>query len=251
MTVDLPYDDIAVLKKFDPISLAEMDEVRLMNRTDTKFVFKRSDLPDFLEKLKTNYRVLNIEGHLISSYKTLYFDTTDFQFFIDHHNGKGNRYKVRIRNYVESGLFFLEIKNKYKDRTIKHRIGVEDFQMNLDAKSKSYINAVIGEDVILESKLWNNFKRITLVSRNDNERLTLDLGLSFDWQDRKVEYDEIVVAELKQEYANREGIFYSLMKKNQIRPNGMSKYCVGSVGLYPDLKYNNFKEKILLIEKLI
>ena len=100
-------------------------------------------------------------------------------------------------------------------------------------------------------KLWNGFRRITLVNNNEKERLTLDLGLNFDWEGKKETFDHVVIAELKQENANRESLFYSLMKKNGIRPNGMSKYCVGAISLFPDLKYNNFKEKILLIDKLL
>ena len=97
MTKPLPKD-IENLQNFSPITLAEMDGVKLMNRTDTKFVFKRAQLSDFLNLLKEQYRVLSVNGNLISSYKTLYFDTADFDFFRDHHNGKGNRFKVRIRN---------------------------------------------------------------------------------------------------------------------------------------------------------
>ena len=113
MIKSLPKD-ITILNDFDPITLSEMDSVKLMNRTDTKFVFKRTLLAELLPILKEQYRVLDIKGNLISSYKTLYYDTDNFQFFLDHHNGKGNRFKVRVRNYVESDLFFLEIKNKYK-----------------------------------------------------------------------------------------------------------------------------------------
>lgn len=228
-----------------------MDGVKLMNRTDTKFVFKREALNGFLAILKEQYRVLNINDNLISSYKTLYYDTPEFQFFTDHHNGKGNRFKVRIRNYVESDLFFLEIKNKYKGRTRKSRIKVPEFELELKSKSNSYIAEVIGETIQLDSKLWNNFNRITLVNNNEKERLTLDLNLSFDWDGTEINYEHVVIAELKQENANRESLFYGIMKKNGIRPNGMSKYCVGTVALYPELKYNNFKEKILLIDKLI
>ncbi len=250
MTKPLP-EDINLLNDLDPITLKEMDGVKLMNRTDTKFVFKREFLTGFLEILKPQYRVLNINDNLISSYKTLYFDTPEFQFFQDHHNGKGNRFKVRIRNYVESDLFFLEIKNKYKGRTAKSRIKLPDFELDLKKKSNNYISEVIGSPIDLDSKLWNNFNRITLVNNNEKERLTLDLDLSFDWDGKKISYDHVVIAELKQENANRSSLFYSIMKKNGIRPNGMSKYCVGTVALYPELKYNSFKEKILLIDKLI
>lgn len=244
-------DDRNILNEFSTITLAEMDEVKLMNRTDTKFVFKRSQLAEFLNALKFDYRILNIEGNLISTYKTLYFDEPNFQYFLDHHNGSGNRFKVRIRNYVESNLFFFEIKNKYKERTLKSRIRVDGFEEVLTNKTKEYAKQVIGGPVNLEAKLWNDFQRISLVNIEGKERLTFDLGLSFTWKDDHHDFDHLVIAELKQEKANRDSLFYGLMKKNGIRPSGLSKYCVGAVALFPDLKYNNFKEKLLLIDKLV
>lgn len=247
----LRNQDIQTLHHFKDISLSEMDSVKLMNRTDTKFVFKRTLLSDLLVELKSKYQVLNIEGHLISSYKTLYFDTKDFRLYQDHHNKKGNRFKVRIRNYVESKLFFLEIKNKYKGRTIKNRISVEDFELELAPFSALYVNKIMKEEIQLEPKLWNSFERITLVNNHDKERVTLDIGLAFEFNGKDVSYNHVVVAELKQENANRVSLFYSLMKEHEIRPCGLSKYCIGAIALYPELKYNSFKEKIILIDKLI
>lgn len=244
-------DDRNILNAFNTITLPEMEEVKLMNRTDTKFVFKRSQLAGFLTALKSDYRLLKVEGNLISTYKTLYFDEPNFQYFLDHHNGRGNRFKVRIRNYVESNLFFFEIKNKVKGRTIKSRITVAGFEEELSNKTKEYAKQVIGAPVKLEAKLWNDFQRISLVNIEGKERLTFDLGLSFEWKDDRHNYDHLVIAELKQEKANRDSLFYELMKNNGIRPSGLSKYCVGAVALFPDLKYNNFKEKLLLIDKLV
>ena len=243
--------EIQALQRFKPISLSEMDEVKLMNRTDTKFVFKRADLIDVLSNLSNDYQVLNIDGNLISSYKTLYFDTVDFSYYAAHHRGKGNRYKVRIRNYKESELFFLEIKNKYKGRTDKKRIKLSNFENEFSQSSRTFVNEVIEGDTHLESKLWNNFSRITLVSPSNKERLTLDLDLSFDWDGKEEKFEHIVIAELKQENVNRNSPFYKMMKALRISPNSISKYCVGAMSLYPDLKYNNFKSKLLLINKLL
>lgn len=96
-----------VLSRFEPISLEQMDNVRLMDRTDTKFVFRIEQLPFFLEQVSNDYRVLEVTSARISRYETLYFDTEDFQLYLKHQNGKLNRYKIRFRKYVESGLNFL------------------------------------------------------------------------------------------------------------------------------------------------
>ena len=244
------FNELKILETFQGTNLSEMDEVKLMNRTDTKFVVKRTLFNEILPLLKDHYKVLEILGNRINSYETLYYDHPNFQFFLDHHNGKGDRFKVRIRNYVESKIYFLEIKNKFKGRTIKKRIKVYNFELDLREKSKGFINEVIGKETNLEAKLWNSFGRITLVNNLAKERLTLDLNLTFEWKDNKVVYDHLVIAELKQENVDRNSIFYSIMKENGVGPYSISKYCVGAVSLNPTLKYNNFKDKLLLIDKL-
>lgn len=245
------FKEIELLEKFTPITLSEMDSVKLMNRTDTKFVLPRTLLNQILPDLSPTYRALEIEGKRISSYKTLYFDTPIYKFYLDHHNQKGNRFKVRIRNYVESDLYFLEIKNKYKGRTDKKRIKIEDFEGMQKNEAQEFVDGVVGEHIDLESKLWNSFKRITLVNQEEKERLTLDIDLTFEWSDRKEVFHNIVVAELKQENVNRKSLFYRLMKENGVRENRFSKYCIGVIRGNPELKKNRFKEKILLIEKML
>jgi hypothetical protein len=115
-----------ILQTFEPITLLEMDRVKLMNRVDTKFAFSVNEFLKFLPELRENYRILEIEGTRTPFYESLYFDDQDFSFFKDHHNGRTNRFKVRFRKYVESNLTFLEIKHKLKGRTHKSRIKVDE-----------------------------------------------------------------------------------------------------------------------------
>jgi hypothetical protein len=41
-----------------------------------------------------------------------------------------------------------------------------------------------------------------------------------------------------------------MVKQRIIRPEGISKYCLGIALLFPEIKSNTFKEKILKIKKL-
>jgi hypothetical protein len=109
-----------------------MDDVKLMSRTDTKFAFKANKMPLLLKKLLPFYRVLAIDGKLIHDYKSLYYDTDDRKFYLDHHNGRVNRNKIRFREYVGSKLTFLEIKLKNnKGKTIKKRMKVDAISKQL------------------------------------------------------------------------------------------------------------------------
>ncbi len=242
-----------IAESFDPIGLTEMDSVQLMNRVDTKFVFSLDKLIELLPLLKEQYFLLNVKNVLFSQYESLYYDDKEFSSYYDHHNGKVNRFKIRYRKYVNSNLVFLEVKHKSKGRTNKSRIRVEDIPNNMNAKDFDFVkNAGVKNAELLSPSLLNNFSRITLVNKQMNERLTIDLDLSYAWCSKEKSIENIVIAELKQGKAMRNSPFYVLMKENQIRPLKISKYTIGMILMYDKvaIKYNRFKKKILKIHKL-
>ena len=111
-----------ILKNFQKCSLSDMDRVKLMNRVDTKFVLSKESLFEILPNLFNDYLCLEINGQSLLSYKNQYFDDEDFSCFQDHHRKIPNRFKVRIRKYLDTHVSFLEIKKKIKGRTNKSRI---------------------------------------------------------------------------------------------------------------------------------
>ena len=243
---------IEQLQSFDPISLKEMDRVKLMNRIDTKFAFDKNTLIQILPKLTENYFSLEIEGKRALTYESLYFDDAAFSLFHDHHNRRVNRYKFRIRNYVESNLFFFEIKHKIKGRTDKHRIATDGFHSTLTPEEHAFVKENAHKPYDLVPVLTNTFKRITLVNKLENERLTLDFNLIFNNELKSVELTELVIAELKQTKLNRNSVFYKLMKSFHLRPYRLSKYCIGAIELIgkEQLKFNRFKRKLMYLEKI-
>lgn len=241
----------SILNSFQPIGLGEMDGVQLMNRTDTKFMFHRNDLLSFLPDLADTYRALEVEGTRESRYETLYYDTPDFWHYLQHQNGRRHRYKVRKRSYVESSVAFLEVKEKSnKGRTFKSRIKIEEVLPLMDGRSQEFVEKKADEVQRLEPKIWNSYTRTTLVDTVAGERVTLDTDLSFYFDNKRVDMQNLVIAEVKQDGENRHSRFVQHMKSRILRPDGISKYCLGIALLYPELKSNNFKEKILRIQKI-
>lgn len=242
---------LKITASFSPIKLAEMDNVKLMSRSDTKFAFKISKLPELLNQMMPFYKVLEINGKFIHDYKSLYFDTDDRKFYLDHHNGRVNRNKVRFREYVGSDLTFLEIKRKNnKGKTIKKRMKVDSINDNLSVKQKEYIHSIIGSNIILNSKQWINFSRITFVHKVHKERLTIDINLNFKEKDRRGDLNQIAIGEVKQEKMSRLSDFMRIAKELHILPIRISKYCMSTLELNPELKQNRFKEKTLFLTKL-
>ena len=103
---------------------------------------------------------------------------------------------------------------------------------------------------MLVPSLWNHFTRYTFVNRHTPERLTMDIGLSFSDPKGQRPLGPIVVAELKQERADRSSPFVKRMRERGIRPAGMSKYCVGTLLLERPVKHNAFKEVLLRLQRL-
>ena len=240
-----------IVSEFSSISLDQMDGVKLMNRTDTKFAFKAEKLYLLLRKIMPFYRVLAIKDKCIQDYKSLYFDTNDRKFYLDHHNRRVNRNKIRFREYVGSDLIFLEIKTKNnKGKTLKKRIKADAISNKLTLKQQDYINKIIGKNLNVEAKQWINFSRITLVHKMQKERLTIDINLTFENKDRSGDLRQIVIAEVKQERMSRSSDFMRIAKELHILPIRISKYCMSTLELNPDLKQNRFKEKVLFLKKL-
>ncbi len=243
------FEDIS--RSLQPITLAEMDSVALMNRTDTKFMLDRGSALDMLGEIAHGFRILEVNGVRLNRYKTLYYDTEDLRFFRLHLNGKLNRYKVRNRKYVESDLSFLEVKFKSnKSRTIKERVVIDDIELHPSPDSQAFITDASGLELDLKPQLWSHFTRMTLVHNELPERLTIDTDLRFSTQTDEVAFDNMCIVELKQERLNRQSPFFRAAKARGIRPSGVSKYCLGIASLRDDLKLNALKPKLKLVQKI-
>lgn len=238
-----------LLQSFDPINLKEMDSVKLMNRTDTKFIFNISYFPTVMQEVMDHYRVLEIEGKRISRYETLYYDTQRYELYNKHHQGKLNRYKIRHRTYVESNIGFLEVKFKNnKGRTIKTRISQKDVPYTWQDESESFLTQSLPfQPHVLVPVIWINYHRLTLVNRHSAERLTIDLGLEFKKNELNQTLDKLVIAEVKQE-KRKPSPFMKVMKKYHIREGSISKYCMGIAFTCNEVKKNNFKSKLSTIK---
>ena len=243
----------SLLEKFEPISLKEMDSVKLQDRVDTKFMFSDIVLPELFEQMTPFYRVLKVEEHRFNHYETLYFDTHKFDLYIRHHNGKLNRYKFRSRRYVESDLNFFEVKFKNnKGRTIKDRIKRPEIVKVVSDKSGELVRSITNIDPLtLHPKLWVNYVRITFVSKISQERLTVDTQLTFKDDTQSLNYNGLVIAEVKRASAKDRSQFVDLMKAFSIGQKSISKYCLGVITLHPELKRNVFKPTLIYLNKLL
>ena len=244
-----------------------MSGIKLMNRTDTKFVTTVDRLMLLLALAHDEYRVQEVDGKRIASYYTAYFDTPDYNMYTVHQNGHAGRQKLRIRSYVDSGLNFLEVKTKNNHgRTKKKRIDMVGFDpmhpdhgirfLRQDEQYKTYDEFLRKhlryDPAIMSEKLENHFDRITLVNKAKTERLTIDTGLCFHnlLTGRDADLTGLAIIELKRDGLQPSPIL-EMLRELRIKPCGFSKYCMGSAFTNPSLKRNNFKERLRLVERFL
>ena len=243
----------SILNNFHPVSLEEIDEVKLMNRIDRKYWFHISLLNELLDKVVPFYDILEINGKRLMEYKSAYFDTADNYMYLKHHNRKLNRYKVRRRTYLTTNDDFFEIKLKTnKKRTVKRRIATEFNGADFLEKEIIFLNEKTPfKSNELTNSLNNQFFRMTLIHKEKLDRCTIDIHPKF-WNSKgEIGFENLVIFELKRGRNIKSSPMVSLLRQLKIRQRGLSKYCTGRAFLEPELKRNAFKPRLRFIDKYI
>lgn len=251
MDIDGQIEEL--LGYLQPITLEEMSSIRLMNRTDTKFVTDKEHLARLLQLAQGKYYAQSIDGKKVASYKTTYWDTQEHLFYMEHHNKRMPRQKVRVRTYLDSNVTFLEVKTKNNHgRTKKKRIEVPQHDLSFGGENKTFVTGLVHRNLSsIHPTVRNMFRRITLVNYGKTERLTIDFDVQFHNHEtgQEASVGPLVIIELK-----RDGNVYSpvlaILNQLRIKPSGFSKYCIGTVMTHRQLKHNLFKERMVNLGKL-
>lgn len=242
-----------LIQAFDGIRLSEIQGASLLDRVDTKYILGLDQLCVILPRVINDYRALTIHDVRLHAYQTLYFDTRAFSFYQQHHNGIASRYKVRARKYVDSNLAFFEVKHRTNQRrTVKSRLPIDDLITHLDGELIDFTQSHAPCDAAaLEPKLWNEYLRMTLVSKDRPERVTLDVNLRYRWGESVSLLPGIVIVEVKQAHRTQSAAFIQQMRRLNIRPMSYSKYAAGVYSLYGSVKANNFKPQQQRVHKVM
>lgn len=247
----------SILQTFEPISLEEMDSVKLMERTDTKYVFPIAELPEILKGMISQYRLLEINNIRVQRYESLYYDTKDLLLYNKHLIGKPNRYKIRFRRYLDSdGLTFFEIKHKNNKKiTSKKRAKMVDIESGIVTKANEFLikNTPYLPEIFMPS-IWVNYSRMTFVNKFSQERVTIDTNLNYikaiSNNNSSFSFPQMVIAESKREKATSVSQFIRLVRNTGVRKGAISKYCFGIYNLFENVPKNNLKPKVRFIYKM-
>lgn len=234
---------LSITETMPSISLDEIKALSLLDRLDVKFILHEHQLAQIMERLRKQYRVLEINSVRPGRYYTTYFDTPDFAMFHSHHNGLRVRHKVRWRWYIDSNLVFLEVKEKTnRDRTVKARTVLPAPMSRLHELDTSWMppSLTVAPEA-LQPVVWNQFRRMTLADFDRQERITIDVGIEFGRGEKKIPLPGLVIVEVKQRKFSLNSPIGRELHRLQLHPTHISKYCVSMAMLHPELKHNRFR----------
>tara|TARA_B100000508_G_scaffold141066_1_gene145841 strand:- start:3440 stop:4210 length:771 start_codon:yes stop_codon:yes gene_type:complete len=243
---------LPIINSVSGIGLEQLASVDFDGRIDTKYIFHANKLAQFLNRIKDHVVILNLGGNAIFDYKNVYFDTANFEFFRQHHAGYLNRIKIRAREYSEQGPFVFEIKTKSnKGLTIKDRVSLPSFDNIESELTDQFLKERLGygfDQLPMKSDV--NYQRMTFANKEMTEKFTLDLNLTGSVNNEEHRFENLVIAEVKQERFSYNSVFVTALKELKIHPHSFSKYCATVMHYQGQLKRNRFKPIVTKLEKI-
>jgi hypothetical protein len=241
--------DTSLFNNFEPINLEELNKrAPLMVRCDKKYLLNTLQLHEFLQSIEADFQLLNIDGRHQFHYLSQYLDTPELQSFQDHNQGKRNRFKLRFRQYIDSNLYYLELKLKgRRNLTHKYRIPIQEDNFSRGSLTNDMLDFVNNKlfahykrrlNVNIQKNLLVEYIRTTLVSKRGSERITIDNQLNFSGAEKNYPAAQgLWIVEVKSK-SGHSSVDKQLFQQ-KIRPTPRcSKYCVG-LSLTQGSKSNN------------
>lgn len=236
------------LSHFTPLSLEDLNaKAAMLERLDNKYILAADSLRPAFQAFSDHFDVLEIAGKRAFTYATRYYDDTARRAYYDHHQGRRRRCKIRIRNYVDAGFSYLEVKLKDKrDVTVKKRLRVDPDLGALDKSCTDFIDTCYADlygtsfDTPLFAVIGMEYERITLVAKEGGERMTIDTSMGFATADQSCDVSpDMFIVETKSARGN--GIADKILRSMHMHPTSRcSKYCIGMAALGQVRLHNRF-----------
>lgn len=252
----------AFTAQFQSIGLDMLNaKAAMLERLDNKYVVRAGVLLKAAPELSQAFDVLEIDGCRSFTYETCYFDDANRRSYHDHHQGRRQRMKVRVRRYVEAGLCFVEVKLKDKRGvTLKKRMPYDPALFgtlndaalaHVEQAWQAQYGRAFGRP--LEPVLQMSYRRITLVARQGGERMTIDTDIHFrEVHAARAERrtgDALYIVETKS--ALGRGLADTVLRQHHQHPtSGCSKYCVGMSATGAVDRYNRFRPALRQLDSL-
>lgn len=239
----------AAVERLPAVGLDELvASAALLTRVDRKYLLPAADVEILLSGTGPGTRMLEIDGRRRFGYRSVYFDTPELHSYHATARRRRQRFKIRTRSYLDTGLHVLEVKTRGpRGLTMKQRLPYAGDGRSLDGPDRDRLAALLGglgvrlDADTLQPVLTTRYVRSTLLLPGMAGRLTVDTDLVWSLaglQPVTTRTDRAVV-ETKSgggtSAADR--LLWSLGR----RPSVLSKYGTGLAALRPDLPANRWR----------
>jgi hypothetical protein len=239
-----------------PISLGDLDAIAALQvRNDRKYVVDETTVDLMLGELADGLQILQIDGLRTFNYRSVYFDTSNFDLHHAAASGRRRRFKVRTRIYEDSAQVMLEVKTKDgRGRTVKERLDYDlDNSSQLTPEGRRFVQVVLASSDVpvtdevlnemgLHAVLTTAYRRSTIVHETSGTRATIDRALVCSATDGRSTSLDAVIVESKSPKAA--GPVDRWMWAHGHRPLKISKYSTGLAALHPELPSNKWRRTL-------
>lgn len=250
----------STLSQLNPILLSQMEGAELMSRLDQKFLIRTSWISELLLECREDYNILEVEGERMTTYQNQFIETPALDALQEHIRGRKIRSKARIRKYESNKKRFLEIKRKtVHGKTLKHRLERDieiPWNAPLDGAELGFLSEHFPYTNARLTELRCEYDRLTLVSTEREERITIDTRIQFQLGDATDGLGNLAIMEVKQLKIDRFSPMLLALKKFRFstpplgREIRLSKFVVGTLLLNPNLPPRTYRATMMQIDKL-
>ncbi|MDS2172230.1 polyphosphate polymerase domain-containing protein [Nesterenkonia sp. CL21] len=255
---------------FAPITLDQLNaQAALQTRVDRKYVVHGPQVEALLRHLQEDpARVLEISGARAMRYRSLYFDTPDRVSYLQSTLRRRRRFKLRTRQYVDTGQAYLEIKRSgsrgetVKERTSHPYVQLDRFRGTADDDVAAALSSTGVDPARIEElvpSLGTAYRRTTVLlpaaePGEPPSRMTIDTDLQWTRHVSTAEAGStparseslttpgLAVVETKS--ASGAGQADRILWQLGVRPTRLSKYCTGLAALCPELPATPWKRTL-------
>ncbi len=241
------------LAMFEPIELSQAVKIKLMKRTEIKFLVNVAELSGLLSMLSDRFMVQTIGQNRSQWYTTTYLDTANLSMYAEHRNKHSFRQKVRLRTYALANETYFEVKTSNNGNTNKQRIQLQNG--SLWSKSNAVSTFLLDTSSYrvgqLQPSIVSEFNRITLVDTQHAERLTIDTDIQMQnvRTMQTLSLPNVAVVELKCE--KTPSVYTAKMVEQvHLEQSSFSKYCIGVALTDANAEKRGFEQQLFLLKKI-
>lgn len=224
------------------IGLAELTErAALQTRMDRKYLLPVGEVAALAPELEPDTQILEIDDARSFRYESVYFDTPDLTSFRLAAHRRRRRFKIRTRSYLDSATCWLEVKTEgARGGTVKSRLPYQPDDHATVTPGRWFVDTVLANlaiancaDLAFAPTLVTRYRRSTLYLPSSASRVTIDVDLVWEANDRRLRLPDLAVVETKTGSAASH--VDRLLWARGHRPASISKYATGLAALWPDL----------------